>query len=161
MKAEKFPYVVSRLRPRLLALARQYDADEAEDAVQEAMMRLWRAWEGLPDETSAERLSVRLTKHACIDAFRQRQRMSEAELKDVMMPSTEDALQEREGREALEEAVAALPPAERRVWTLFTEAQMDRGQVSAATGIAVRSVSTMLSAARRHIVETLRKRGML
>ena len=64
-------------------------------------------------------------------------------------------------QQALDRAVAALPPAERRMWTMFAEAQMNSAQISAATGIALRSVSTMLSAAKRHIVESLKKGGAL
>lgn len=163
MQAETFTSIVSRLRPRLLSLALQFnaDAEAAEDAVQEALMRLWIAWEGLPEAADAERLAVRLTKHACIDAYRKRQQQQTVELKDISAATTYDAIQEAELQQALERAIAALPPAGRRLWTMFAEAQMDSAQIAAATGIAVRSVSSMLSAARRHIVESLKKGGAL
>ena len=75
MKPETFTSIVSQLRPRLLNLALQFDADTdaAEDAVQEALMRLWTTWEKLLEAADAERLAIRLTKHACIDAYRKRQ----------------------------------------------------------------------------------------
>ena len=163
MQVEKFTSIVSRLRPRLLSLALQFNADfdAAEDAVQEALMRLWTAWEELSEAVDAERLSVRLTKHACIDAYRKRQQQQTVVLKENSATTTSDAVQEAELRFALERAVSALPPAERRLWTLFAEAQMDSAQIAAATGIAVRSVSTMLSAARRHIMESLKKEEAL
>lgn len=163
MQVEKFTSIVSRLRPRLLSLALQFNADfdAAEDAVQEALMRLWTAWEELSEAADAERLSVRLTKHACIDAYRKRQQQQTVELKENSATITADVVQEAEIQHALERAVTALPPAERRLWTLFAEAQMDSSQIAAATGIAVRSVSTMLSAARRHIMESLKKEEAL
>ena len=163
MQVEKFTSIVSRLRPRLLSLALQFNADfdAAEDAVQEALMRLWTAWEELSEAADAERLSVRLTKHACIDAYRKRQQQQTVALKENSATTTSDAVQEAEIQHALERAVTALPPAERRLWTLFSEAQMDSAQIAAATGIAVRSVSTMLSAARRHIMESLKKEEAL
>lgn len=165
MQAETFTSVVSRLRPRLLSLAQQFDADRdgAEDAVQEALMRLWTAWEGLATTADAERLAVRLTKHACVDAYRRRHQT--VALKEVataaQQTAAESPVQESEMQRALERAVAALSPAERRLWTLFAEAQMDSAQIAAATGIAVRSVSAMLSTARRRIVESLKKGGAL
>lgn len=159
MKAEQFTPVVLRLRPRLLALAVQFDGDSAEDAVQEALTRLWTAWADLPGEADAERLAVRLTKHACIDAYRRRKQM--AVLRDTMMSPPKDVLHEEELREALERAIDALPPAERRIYMMYTEAQMDRLQIAAATGMNARSVSTMLSDARRRIMERLKKGGML
>ena len=167
MKAEQFTSVAFRLRPRLLAVAMQYEADidGAEDAVQEAMMRLWTAWEGLPEEKDAERLAVRLTKHACIDAYRQRQRLQRQKPKDEAMgiatTSVEDALHESELQKALEQAVAALPPAERRMWTMFAEAQMNYAEITASTGIGVHSVRSMISAARHHIIDIMKKGGML
>ena len=163
MKAEMFTSVVSRLRPRLLALALQFNADRdaAEDAVQEALMRLWTAWERLAEEEDAERLAVRLTKHACINAFRQSQQQQTVALKDNAATTSEDAMHETELQQALERAVAALSPSERRLWTLFAEAQMSSAQIAAATGISVRSVSSMLSTARRPIVESLKKGGAL
>lgn len=158
-----FTSVVSRLRPRLLALALQFNADRdaAEDAVQESLMRLWTAWERLAEEEDAERLAVRLTKHACINAFRQSQQQQTVALKDNAATTSEDAMHETELQQALERAVAALSPSERRLWTLFAEAQMSSAQIAAATGISVRSVSSMLSTARRHIVESLKKGGAL
>ena len=124
-------------------------------------MRLWTAWEELSEAADAERLSVRLTKHACIDAYRKRQQQQTVALKENSATTTADVVQEAEIQHALEQAVTALPPAERRLWTLFAEAQMDSSQIAAATGIAVRSVSTMLSAARRHIMESLKKEEAL
>jgi RNA polymerase sigma-70 factor (ECF subfamily) len=161
MKAELFTSVVSRLRPRLLSIASSFDADNAEDAVQEALMRLWTAWEQLPEPVDAERLAVRLTKHACIDDYRRRQQHQMLELKDVAAMGTTDSIDETVIQHALEEAVAALPPAERRLWMMYAEAQMGIVQIAAATGIDSRSVSTMISSARHHICETLKKGELL
>ena len=161
MKAEQFSSIVSRIRPRLLALASQFDADSAEDAVQEALMRLWTAWQQLAEPADAERLAVRLTKHACIDDYRRRQRQQTIELNSVVTTETADVTDEVVLQDALERAVNILPPAERRLWTMHAEAQMNSAQIAAATGINSRSVSTMLSSARHHICETLKKGGFL
>ena len=161
MKAEQFTSIVSHIRPRLLALASQFDADSAEDAVQEALMRLWTAWPQLAEPADAERLAVRLTKHACIDDYRRRQRQQTVESKMVASTETVDATDEAVLQDALERAVNVLPPAERRLWTMHTEAQMNSSQIAAATGINSRSVSTMLSSARHHLCEILEKGGLL
>ena len=126
MKAEQFTPIVSRFRPRLLSLASQFDADTAEDTVQEALMRLWKAWPQLSGPADAERQAVRLTKYACIDDYRRRQRQQTVELKDVAATVATDAVDDATLQRALDEAVAALPSAERRLWTMHTEAQMDR-----------------------------------
>jgi len=161
MKVEQFTSIVTRIRPRLMALASQFDANTAEDAVQEALMRLWTSWQQLAEPADAERLAVRLTKHACIDDYRRSQRQQTVELNRVIATETADAADEAILQDALERAVNVLPPAERRLWTMHAETQMNSAQIAAATGIGVRSVSTMLSAARHHICETLKKGGLL
>ena len=167
MNAELFTSVVARLRPRLLSIASSFDADSAEDAVQEALMRLWTAWGQLPEPADAERLAVRLTKHACIDDYRRRQQRQMVALHEMtttrtaITTETSASADEMAMQLAIDQAVAALPPSECRLWTMHAEAQMNSAQIAAATDIDVRSVSTMLSSARRHICETLKKGGLL
>lgn len=161
MKSEQFTSVVSRIRPRLLSIASSFDADNAEDAVQEALMRLWMTWENLSEPADAERLAVRLTKHACIDDYRRKQQQQMVEIKDVVTTDSTDSIDEARIQQALEQAVATLPPSERRLWTMYAEAQMGSVQIAAATGINIRSVSSMLSSARRHICEILKKGEIL
>lgn len=164
MNAEMFTSVVLRLRPRLLSIASSFDADSAEDAVQEALMRLWTTWGKLTAPEDAERLAVRLTKHACIDDYRRRQKQQMVALHEVATISTTTTTgttDETAMQQAIDQAVAALPPAECRLWTMHAEAQMNSQQIAAATAIDVRSVSTMLSSARRHICESLKKGGLL
>lgn len=57
MTPAEFTSIAKALRPRLLALGRSFFGNEeaAEDAVQEAMMKLWKAWEPVPTRTDAER----------------------------------------------------------------------------------------------------------
>ena len=75
----------------------------------------------------------------------------------AMTDTTDEATLQR----AIDRAVEALPPAERRLWMMHAEARMNSQQIAAATAIEVRSVSTMLSSARRHICETLKRGGLL
>lgn len=72
-----------------------------------------------------------------------------------------DLLHGREVREAVAKAVLLLRPSERRLWTMFAEAQMETTQIAAATGISPRSVSAMISTARRKIMNELKKGGFL
>ena len=70
-------------------------------------------------------------------------------------------LHEREVREAIGRAVMRLRPSERRLWTMFAEAQMETAQIAASTGIDVRTTSSMLSTAKRKIMNELKKGGIL
>ena len=77
------------------------------------------------------------------------------------MSLASDLLYEREVREAVALAIERLRPSERRLWIMFAEAQMDTAQIAAATGIGVRTVSSMLSTARDKIKNELKKGGIL
>lgn len=169
MTPAEFTTIAQSLRPRLLALACSFcnETESAEDAVQEAMMRLWVAWSGLPSTADAERLAVRLTKHACIDWQRRQHTglmMSMETAHTTETVGEESAafqLHEREVREAIGRAVMRLRPSERRLWKMFAEAQMETAQIAASTGIDARTTSSMLSTAKRKIMNELKKGGIL
>ena len=129
------------------------ETEAAEDAVQEALIKLWAAWQQLPSKVDAERLAVRLTKYACIDLHRRMQKEQTIPMEKVPLTETTsddtatDTLHGREIRDAVTRAVSMLRPSERRLWTMFAEAQMDTAQIAAATAIHPRSVRAMLSTA--------------
>lgn len=169
MAPAEFTSIAQALRPRLLALGINFfgETEAAEDAVQEALIKLWAAWQQLPSKVDAERLSVRLTKYACIDLQRRQQKEQTVPMEQVPLTNSTsddtatDTLHGREIREAVTRAVHQLRPSERRLWTMFAEAQMDTAQIAAATAIHPRTVSAMLSAARRKIMNELKKGGIL
>ena len=59
----------------------------------------------------------------------------------------------------LQKAVSLLKPTEQRLFRMRHEAEMDIQQISAVTGIGVRSVSAMLSTAKRKLLEILNTKG--
>ena len=54
-----------------------------------------------------------------------------------------------------------LPRTEARLWRMFAEAGMKAGEISLITDINVRSVSSMLSHARKHIFKILKEGGYI
>ena len=136
--------------------------EEAEDVAQETLIRLWKAWEGLTSAEEAERLTVRVAKYECINAWRREQSRPHTSLssaQEVTHPMTQNG-QPMEGdelSEAIRRAAGTLTKSEARLWRLFAEAGMTAAEISAITEINVRSVSTMLSHARSHIYKLLKK----
>lgn len=74
MTEEEFQQAIERLRPQLTEQARRYltDGGEAEDAVQDALLRLWQMYEQL--HPPIDRLAMVLTRNICIDLLRRRPR---------------------------------------------------------------------------------------
>lgn len=72
MTSEEFEITMKRLRPVLIAEANRYlsDADEAEDIVQEAMIRLWQMYAQLHNPVNG--LARILVRNLCLDFIRRR-----------------------------------------------------------------------------------------
>ena len=63
--------------------------------------------------------------------------------------------------ERLRKAIGQLKPSEQRLFRMRYEAEMDIPQIVAATGIGERSVSAMLSTAKRKLSELYKKGGQV
>ena len=85
----EYQQAAERLRIRLIEQARHYlsDGAEAEDAVQDALLRLWQMHERL--QLPIDGLAVVLTRNICIDMLRRRQRRADVELADISDEITE------------------------------------------------------------------------
>ena len=75
MTNEEYQQTAERLRTRLMEQARHYLADgaEAEDAVQDVLLRLWQLHERL--QLPVDALAVVLTRNICIDILRRKSHM--------------------------------------------------------------------------------------
>lgn len=71
MTQEEYKEEVRRIRPRLLTIARRYlDDDDAEDTVQDVLLRLWQMVERLRMPLDA--LATVLVRNLCVDKVRRR-----------------------------------------------------------------------------------------
>ena len=72
MTREDFKQEAQRIRPLLIRTARRYleDADEAEDTVQDVLLRLWQMADEL--KMPLDRLAVVLTRNFSVDKLRRR-----------------------------------------------------------------------------------------
>lgn len=84
MTIEEYQNTAQRLRSRLTEQARHYlmDDDEADDAVQDALLRLWQMHERL--KLPIDGLAVVITRNICIDLLRRRHRIANIELADPL-----------------------------------------------------------------------------
>jgi RNA polymerase sigma factor (sigma-70 family) len=163
MTSQEFEHIASVLRPRLKDIGKQFfgDNDVTEDIVQEVLMRLWILRERINPMMGTEALAVRMTKNLCVSEWRSRKVRQATSLK-AAIPSDDNLQQNVELKEditQLHQAVCRLQPTEQRLFRMRYEAEMDIGQITAVTGIGARSVSSMLSTAKRKLQEILTKKG--
>ena len=157
--------MVPRLRPRLKDIGRQFFGNEemAEDIAQETLMRLWMLRERIEAQTDIEPLAVRMAKNLCVSEWR-KQKVRQGNVLQEALTDHKDIQRDVELKEEvarLKRAVSQLKPAEQRLFRMRHEAEMDIQQISAVTGIGVRSVSAMLSTAKRKLLEILNPKGGL
>ena len=83
MTTEEYQQAAERLRIRLTEQAQYYltDGAEAEDAVQDVLLRLWQMHERL--QLPIDGLAVVLTRNICIDMLRRNKRRANVELADL------------------------------------------------------------------------------
>jgi RNA polymerase sigma factor (sigma-70 family) len=165
MTQQEFEHIVPRLRPRLRDIGRQFFGNEemAEDIAQETLMRLWMLRERIAPQTDIEPLAVRMAKNLCVSEWRKQKVRQENSLQEALTDH-KDIQRDVELKEEvarLKRAVSQLKPAEQRLFRMRHEAEMDIQQISAVTGIGVRSVSAMLSTAKRKLLKILNPKGGL
>ena len=163
MTQQEYEHIVPSLRPRLKDIGRQFfgSDDAAEDIAQETLMRLWMVRDRIAPQADIEPLAVRMAKNLCVSEWR-KQKVRQGNALQVKLATHDDIqhhveLQEEIAR--LQKAVSQLKPAEQRLFLMRHEAEMDIQQISAVTGIGARSVSAMLSTAKRKLLEILNPKG--
>lgn len=149
-----------RQRPLLLNLATGFlhDGEQAEDVVQESLLRLWLLRDRIVSQSDFNALAVRIAKNVCISLWRRQQKERSVPLealKGVEGSLTAPGIESEEKNMLLEKALGTLSPSERRIFTLWQQ-DLDIQQIATITGAKPRTVSSMLSLARRKLFEKLK-----
>lgn len=150
--------LMSRHLPKMLTLARRMLADrgEAEDAVQDAFLRLWMhaaRWE--PGKAKFETWLYRVTLNQCYDRLRRRvpAHLDEAAHIADGAPSAESNLASAALAAQVERAVQALPERQRAAIVLCHYQECGNIEAAEILGITVEALESLLARGRR----TLRK----
>ncbi len=168
---DRFGSLVALLQRRALRIAYHYlrDAADADEAVQDAFVKVFLHMEQYREDMAFDAWFTRILVNACLDRLKSRhrqQRWISTPLDDVnderpveqaaaTAPSTEHELLVRERWQQVLKAVATLPDRQRLVFTLSHLDERTAGEISEATGMSPATV-------RVHLFRAIRKlRGML
>ena len=167
MTIEEFEKNISVMRPRLLQVGRSFfrNDDDAEDVVQDALLRLWTVRNRLTPPY--EQLALRIACNCCVDLWRSRQGKATTEQltmvanrqEDTSTPHTE--LEEQECLGLIRRCISRMPERQRRICEIFYDEGLATDDIARIVGIKVHSVQTILSAARQQIVQSLKKHHLL
>ena len=163
MTQQEFEHIAQQLRPLLLHIGQQFfgNSVNAEDIAQETLMRLWQLRERIEQQIGIVPLAIRMAKNLCISEWRKQQvRMAGSKLQEQMADET--ISRQMEANEAIAQlrlALLQLKPAEQRLFRMRHELEMDIAEISSVTGISPRSISAMLSTAKRKLFVILNQKG--
>ena len=143
---EAFDIVMLESIDRLYAIARltAQDADVAEDAVQEALLKCWRDLPTLRDLDRFEAWLHRLLMNSVAEEFRKRRRVRANVTVLRMEPSTADASSEFADRDELQRAFGLLSIEHRVVLVLHHYLGMSTEEAARTLGIPVGTVKSRL-----------------
>ncbi len=144
---EAFDVLASRAYDRLFALAQRIlrDLDQAEDAVQECLVRAWRDLRGLRDPDRFEAWSQRLLVNACYDEGRRRRsRSREIHLLPLDRAAPGDAAGDLADRDQLERGFRRLPVEQRAVLVMHHYLGLRLPEIAETLGIPEGTVRSRL-----------------
>lgn len=151
MTQEQYKREARRLRPELLSTARRYlDGDEAEDAVQDTLLRLWQMVDDLRCPVDA--FAAVLTRNICIDRLRRRH---------VTVPLTDAGPEEAPDDARIERMMAVvdtLPPLQQTILRLRHMEGMEMSDIADLIGTNEVALRKALSRARQTVREKYLKR---
>ncbi len=143
--------------------------EDAQDAMQETMLRAWRSLGGYRGEASFSTWLYRVAVSCCLDALRRRkpqqQRESVEELSERGFdvpdggPGPQEALEKGEQKEALRRAMKQLPEEQRVPLVLFAVEGRPYEEIASLTGVSVGTVKSRISRGREKLKEILRAGG--
>jgi RNA polymerase sigma-70 factor (ECF subfamily) len=153
--------LAERHGPRLLGYARRMlrgDSAEAEDVLQEAMLRLWR----IAPEWDAGRARVgtwlyRVVTNLCIDRLRRRPQAALDTIAEPPddRPGAEAGMMQAARGAALHDAVDALPDRQRQAILLRHFEGLSNPEIGAVMDIGVEAVESLLARGKRALVAAL------
>ena len=161
MEQHKFEIEAKRMRPALLRMAIRYleDSDEAEDVVQDALLKLWRGRESLATVSNPSAYFNIAVRNAAMDIYGHRCR-SEVSFNDgAGLPDSKvhaDA-ETRTDASMVMKAIDALPDNSRMVMRLSAIAGLSSKEIADMTGMTDMNVRAILSRTRKKLKELFEK----
>ena len=147
-------------RQAMLARARAIvkNAADAEDVVQEALERAWRARDRFMEGADARPWLLKITTNAAIDLLHRKSAdaiLSDAIVSAKAAPPPETAALRREAFDSLAAALENLAPAQRKAFVLHDVHGYSSREISARQQLPYHTVRTHLFRARRELRRAL------
>lgn len=164
MDEKAFEQMAGTLRGRIVMSMRGLglNADDADDAAQDVMLRLWQMRDELDEVRSVYAFAVTIAKRMVFSNFR-RKSMESIDAKPVVavseMADPAEQLESKDNDEWLSSRLSCLPATWHAVLHMRQVEQRSSKEIAALLGITEASVRTLLSRARKRLFDEMKKRG--
>ena len=159
-----FAALLTRYDGKILRLcsALLRDHAQAEDAAQESVVRIWRAFDRYDGRASLSTWIYAITRNRCLSALERRRNREPPVDVDIEAPSEELAVPDQADTRAeqLRELVELLPERLRRVLLLYYYEERSLSEVALMLGCPEGTVKTHLFRARAALAHQLQQRGL-
>jgi RNA polymerase sigma-70 factor, ECF subfamily len=160
----KFSQQVMPYHRKMFAVAYRFlqREDEAEDAVQDVLVKLWQMREKLPPDETLEAYILTMTRNLCIDRIRSRHEVCDDEdgqWKEECID--EDLLENKDRLRLVLSFIRQLPGDQQKVLRLKVFEDLPNEQIGALLNLKQDNVRQLLSRARKRLRELAQKQGVI
>jgi RNA polymerase sigma factor (sigma-70 family) len=155
MTRDDFNGYVRQLNRKLYGFAYRIllNQEEAEDAVQEIFIKLWKMKEKLNEYTSVEALATTMTKNHCIDQLRKNRKTSNDldsrnDFLSTDSPSPYEQMERRQSYEIIRRIIEGLPEQYKTLVRLHDIDGFSYEEISETTGQNINTLRVTISRAR-------------
>ena len=159
MKQEEFLSILLPVKDKLYRMAKRLlvSSEEAEDAVQEVFLKLWKGKQQMKDYKNPEAFAMTMTKNYCLDRLKSKQASN---LKIVHSNySNDDNLQKKvelnDGVQLVFKIMEELPEKQRMILQLRDVEQFEYHEISDMLDMNETAIRVNLSRARKAVRDVL------
>ncbi len=135
--------------------------EEAEDALQDVLAKLWQQSPKISQYASAEAFAMIITRNSCIDLIRKRKN-NIVDFDTDFLSSNEilpdKYMEQKDISELIRAVIDSLPEQQRMIIHLRDVEGYDNGEIADIAGVSVNNVKVNLSRARKKIRDILIER---
>ena len=158
---KRFRQLCQQHRQRIFTYARYYlgNSEDAEDATQEVLLRLWRQGEGI-GPADVPRWLTRVARNICLDQLRRRRTRRETEPPPDLSggaPGPAEELERAEFRRRLQRALEGLEETQRSLVVLRDIQGLSYDEIAQALDMPLNRVKVYLHRARQKLRRILRE----
>jgi len=158
MSQERFKAEILPLRQKLFHIAQHIlvEEDEAEDAVQEVLLKLWHTRDSLNKYDSAAAYATTVTKNHCLDRLKVKSRTDLLDDSYNTRAGTDNPhlqLERKNTEDILKQIIEKLPPLQQAIIRMKDMEEYEVDEIAEITGTTVEAVRVNLSRARKKVRE--------